>query len=39
MLSELPKVTNLENGEAEIEIPATGLQQLQLKPLYNNPMK
>lgn len=28
---ELFKVTNLENGEAEIQIPATGLQQLQLK--------
>ena len=27
-LSELSKVTNLENGEAEIQIPANGLQQM-----------
>ena len=39
MLRELSKVTNLENGEAEIQIPANGLQQLQLKPPHNNPMK
>lgn len=39
MLRELSKVTNLENGEAEIQILANGLQQLQLKPPHNNPRK
>ena len=39
MLSESSKVTNLKNGEAEIQMPASGLQQLQLKPPHNNPMK
>ena len=39
ILSEVSKVTNLENGEAEIQIPANDLQELQLKPPQNNPMK